>query len=132
MQTLKQRGCCVLYFKLVQSYNVAECSLYTIFHLLCTLQEAYDRSKEIVIRTISSKLESLFEVQETKTEEMEDASRGYGLLLHAFSLRRKEIRAHHSEAIKTEVRDTRVIRNTDIYRLRRSAWESLSVRTRVG
>ena len=26
MQTLKQRGCCVLYFKLVQSYNVAECS----------------------------------------------------------------------------------------------------------
>ena len=89
--------------------NVAECSLYIIFHLLCILQEAYDRSKRIVIRTISSKLESLFQVQETKTEEMEDASRGYGLLLHAFSLRRKESQAQHAEAIKTEVRDTRVI-----------------------
>ena len=80
-----------------------------MLHLLCILQEAYDRSKKIVIRTISSKLESLFEVQETKTGEMEDASRGYGLLLHAFSLRMKETRAHHSEAIKTKVRDTRVI-----------------------
>ena len=109
MQTLKQRGCCVLYFKLVQSYNVAECSLYIIFHLLCIPQEAYDRSKKIVIHTISSGLESLFRVQKTKTEEMEDASRGYGLLLHAFSLRMKEIRAQHAEAIKTEVRDTRVI-----------------------
>ena len=99
----------MLYFKLVQSYNVAECSLYIIFHLLSTLQEAYDRSKKMVIRTISYGLDSLFRVQETKTEGMEDASRGYGLLLHAFGLRRKEIRAHHSQAIKTEVRNTRVI-----------------------
>jgi len=108
MQTLKQRGCCVLYFKLVQSYNVAECSLYIIFHLLCILQEAYKRSKKIVIRTISSKLESLFEVQKAKTEEMEDAGRGFGLLLHAFSLRMKEIRAQHAEAIKAEVRDIKL------------------------
>ena len=78
-------------------------------HLLSILQEAYDKSKEIVIHTISSKLESLFQVQKTKTEEMEDASRGYGLLLHAFSLRMKELRAQHAEAIKREVRDTRVI-----------------------
>jgi len=36
---------------------------------------------------------------------MEDAGRGFGLLLHAFSLRMKEIRAQHAEAIKAEVRD---------------------------
>ena len=124
-QTLKQKGCCVL--KLVQSYNVSECSLYIIFHLLCILQ-AYDRSTKIVIRTISSKLESLFQVQENKTEEMEDASTGYGLLLCAFSLRTKETRAQRAEAIKTEVYRS----NSDIYSLCRSAWESLSVRTRVG
>ena len=93
----------------MRSYNVAGCNLYIIFHILCILQEAYDRSKKIVIDTISSGLESLFRVQKAKTEGMEDASRGYGLLLHAFSLRMKETRAHHSEAIKIEVRDTRVI-----------------------
>ena len=77
-----------------------------MFHLplLCILQEAYDRSKDTVIHIISSELESLFQVQKAKTEVMEDASRGYELLLHAFSLRMKEIRAQYSEAIKAEVR----------------------------
>jgi len=82
-----------------------------MFHvpLLYILQEAYDRSKDTVIHIISSELESLFQVQKAKTEEMEDASRGYELLLHAFSLRMKEIRAQYSEAIKVEVRDTGII-----------------------
>jgi len=39
---------------------------------------------------------------------MEDAGRGFGLLLHAFSLRMKEIRAQHAEAIKAEVRDIKL------------------------
>ena len=79
-----------------------------MFHvpLLYILQEAYDRSKDTVIKLISSELKSLFKVQETKTEEMEDASRGYGLLLHAFSLRMKERRARYSKSIKAEARDT--------------------------
>ena len=34
---------------------------------------------------------------------MEDASRGYGLLLHAFGLRTEEIRAKYSAKIKGKV-----------------------------
>ena len=48
-------------------------------------------------------LESLFAVQ-PKTEEMEDASRGYGLLLSAFGLRKEEMRAQYSAHIKAKVR----------------------------
>jgi len=45
----------------------------------------------------------LFGVQPKKTEEMEDASRGYGLLLSAFGLRTKEMRANNYTEIKTMV-----------------------------
>ena len=37
------------------------------------------------------------------TEKMEDASRGYGLLLHAFGLRTEPVRAQHFAKIKTKV-----------------------------
>ena len=50
-----------------------------------------------------AQLESLFVVQPTKTEEMEDASRGYGLLLHAFGLRTKEMRDQYSAQFKAKV-----------------------------
>ena len=50
-----------------------------------------------------AQLESLFAVQPTKTEEMEDASRGYGLLLSAFHLRTKEMRDQYSVLIKEKV-----------------------------
>ena len=53
---------------------------------------------------MKTQLESLFKVQSTpKSEEMEDASRGYGLLLHAFGLRTEEMRAKYSAKIKTKV-----------------------------
>ena len=52
---------------------------------------------------ISAQLESLFVVQPTKSEEMEDASRGYGLLLHASALRTEEMRARWSAKIKAKV-----------------------------
>ena len=50
-----------------------------------------------------AQLESLFAVQPTKTEEMEDASRGYGLLLYAFGLRTKEMRDQYSAQLKAKV-----------------------------
>ena len=46
-------------------------------------------------------LESLFVLQLAKMEEMEDASCGYGQLLHAFGLR--DMRAQYSDNIKAEV-----------------------------
>ena len=49
-----------------------------------------------------AQLESLFAVQ-LKSEEMEDASRGYGLLLSAFGLRTEEMRAQYSATIKAKV-----------------------------
>ena len=68
------------------------------------LQESYDRCKRAVFHEIKTQLESLFVVQSTaKSEEMEDASRGYGLLLHAFGLRTEEIRAKYSAKIKGKV-----------------------------
>ena len=57
----------------------------------------------MAIQYISTELESLFEVQLERTEEMDDASRGYGLLLHAFGLRTEEMRAQYSKDIKTKV-----------------------------
>ena len=49
-------------------------------------------------------LESLFVVQPaTKMEEMEDASRGYGLLLHRFGLKAEEMRAQYCAIVKAEV-----------------------------
>ena len=50
-----------------------------------------------------AQLEYLFAVQPKKTEEMEDASRGYGLLLRAFHLRTKEMRDQYSALIKKKV-----------------------------
>ena len=68
------------------------------------LQESYDYCKKGVLLEIKTQLESLFKVQSTpKSEEMEDASRGYGLLLHAFGLRTEEMRAKYSAKIKTKV-----------------------------
>ena len=57
----------------------------------------------MAIQNISAELESLFSKQATITEELEDASRGYGLLLHAFGLRTEQMRAQCSEDIKTIV-----------------------------
>lgn len=67
-----------------------------------TLQEAYNESRKVVIHEIIAKLKSLFSVQ-PKTEEMEDASRGYGMLLHACGLTTQEKRASHCKAIKAQV-----------------------------
>ena len=68
------------------------------------LQESYDYCKKGVLREIKTQLQSLFAVQSTpKSEEMEDASRGYGLLLHAFGLRTERKRTEYSAAIKTKV-----------------------------
>ena len=68
------------------------------------LQESYDYCKKGVLIEIKTQLESLFKVQSTpKSEEMEDASRGYGLLLHAFGLRTEEIKAKYSTLIKGKV-----------------------------
>ena len=64
------------------------------------LQESYDKCKEAVIHHISAQLESLFVNQSKKTEEMDDATRGYGLLLHAFGLRTDEMIA---DSIKADV-----------------------------
>ena len=61
---------------------------------------------------ICTQLKSLFVVQSkkpdemeqaTKTEAMEDASRGYGMLLHAFGLRTKEIKDQYFSKIKEKV-----------------------------
>ena len=42
-------------------------------------------------------------MQSKKSDEMEDASRGYGLLLHAFDLRSENMRAQYSFSIKEKV-----------------------------
>ena len=49
---------------------------------------------------ISVQLESLFVVQR---ENMEELSRGYGMLLHVFGLRTEEKRAQYSANIKAKV-----------------------------
>ena len=68
------------------------------------LQESYDYCKKVVLIEIRTQLESLFVVQSIPPSEgMEDASRGYGLLLHAFGLRTEEIRAKYSAKIKEKV-----------------------------
>ena len=66
-------------------------------------QESYDKCKKVVIRAISTHLESLFKVQEAKTEEMENTSYIYGLLLSACGLTTMKMRNHHSYYIKTKV-----------------------------
>ena len=66
-------------------------------------QYSYDRCREAVIHHISTQLKSLFEVQSAKSKEMDDASRGYGLLLHAFGLRTEEMRAQYCAHIKEMV-----------------------------
>ena len=67
------------------------------------LQESYDYCKKGVLHEIRTELESLFVAPRPKSEEMEDASRGYGLLLHAVGLRTEEKRTEYSAAIKTKV-----------------------------
>jgi len=48
------------------------------------------------------KLRKLFEVQST-TKEMEDASRGYGMLLHVFDLRTDNMRVAYCNSIRRKV-----------------------------
>ena len=43
-------------------------------------------------------------VVQSRTEEMEDASRGYGLLLSACGLRTEEMRTEYSTKIKEKVK----------------------------
>ena len=75
----------------------------TFIQNLYCMQESYDSCKKMVINAITTQLESLFEVQQTKTEEMDDASRGYGLLLSACGLRTEKMRAQYSTKIKENV-----------------------------
>ena len=55
---------------------------------------------------ISKKIETLFTVnKEADREDMEDTSRGYGLLLHGAGLKAEQVIAEHVSAVAEKVRD---------------------------
>ena len=67
------------------------------------MQKSYDSCKEAVLHEVKTKIESLFAVQSKKSDEMEYASQGYGLLLHACGLRTKEVKSRYFAQVKQTV-----------------------------
>ena len=68
---------------------------------------SYDNCKELAVRRICQKLEALFTVnKEPDREDMEDTSRGYGLLLHGAGLKTEQVTAEHVSAVTEQVRDS--------------------------
>lgn len=74
------------------------------------MQMAYNHAKEMAIEHATCKLRSLFEVHEAAdTDDMEDASKAYGLLLHACDL--KVYQGNHVEVLTDKVRSNTLIPN---------------------
>ena len=74
-----------------------------------TLQHAYDKCRNRVVHTVCQDLMSgLFSIvtntpEKQGTLDLEGASRGFGLLLHAFALKTERVKTEACAAISQEV-----------------------------